>query len=64
MVVDCYSDAYFAELWGNENTQDPINSSSRALFVVIFDNFPLLWVSRIQTYITLYTLHYKYVALS
>ena len=29
-----------------------------------FSNFPLLWVSKIQTEISPYTLHYEYVALS
>ena len=24
LVVDCYSDAYFAGLWGHEDPQDPI----------------------------------------
>ena len=29
LVVDCYSDADFAGLWGNENHQDPICDRSR-----------------------------------
>ena len=64
MVVDCYDNAYFAGLWGHENPQDPIYARSRTIFVVTFANFPLLWVSKIQTEIALYTLHFEYVALS
>ena len=32
--------------------------------MVTFANFPLLWVSKLQTEISLSTLHYEYVALS
>ena len=64
LVVDCYADAYFAELWGHENPQDPICDRSRTGFVVNFSNFTLLWMSILQTEIALYTLHYEYVALS
>ena len=49
LVVDRYADEYFAGLWGHEDTQDPICAMSRTGFMVTFDNFPLLWVSKIQT---------------
>ena len=42
LVVDCYADADFAELWGHENPQDPICASSRTGFVITFANCPLL----------------------
>ena len=64
LVVDCYSDADFAGLWGHEDHQEPIFSSSRNGFFVTFANFPLLWVSKLQTYIALYILHSEYLALS
>ena len=32
--------------------------------MVTFANFPLLWVSKIQTEIAISTLHFEYVALS
>ena len=64
LVVDCYDDADFAGLWGHEDPQDPICAIIRTGFVVNFSNFPLLWVSKIQTEIALSTLHYEYVALS
>ena len=62
--MDCYADADFAGLWGNEDPQDPICDRSRTGFVVNFANFPLLWVSKIQTSIALSTLNSEYVALS
>ena len=64
LVVDCYADADFAGLWVNEDPQDPICAGSRTGFVVTFYNFTLLWVSKLQTYISIYTLHSEYVVLS
>ena len=64
IVVDCYSDADSAGLWGHENPQYPICARSRNVFVTIFDNCALLWVSKLQKYIYLYTLHSEFVALS
>ena len=43
-VVDCYVDAYFGSLWGHENPQDTNFDRNRDIFVVIFDNFSLLWL--------------------
>ena len=63
LVVDCYADSDFAELWGHENPQEPICARSRTGFVINFSNCPLLWVSKIQTEIALSTIHSKYVAL-
>ena len=63
LVVDCYTGAGFAGLWGHENIQDPIYAMSRTGFVVKFSKFPLLWVSKLQTEIYFSTLHSEYVAL-
>ena len=49
MVVDCYVDAYVEEIWGHENPQDTICEKIRTVFVLIFYNCPLLWVSNSQT---------------
>ena len=64
VVVDCYADAYFVVMWGHKNPQDPICARSRTGVVVNFDNFPLLWVSKLHTEISLSTLHSEYVELS
>ena len=53
LVVDCYADADFAGLWGHEDPQDPICARSITGFVVTFDNCNLLWVSKLQTCISL-----------
>ena len=63
LVVDCYADVDFAGLWGHEDPQDPICARSRTGFVVSFSNCNLLWMSKLQTEITLSTLHSEYVLL-
>ena len=60
----CYADADFEGLWGHEDPQESICARSRTGFVVTFSNYPLLWVSKIQTEIALSTLHSEYVSLS
>ena len=62
--MDCYANADFTGLWGHEYPQDPICARIRTGFVVTFANFPLLWLSKLQTDIALSTLHSEYVALS
>ena len=64
MVVDFYSDADFAGLWGHENLKDPFCYRSGNWFVVTFTNFPLLWVSKLQTEIALSILHSQYLELT
>ena len=64
LVVDCYADADLAGRWEPDNPHDHICDTSRTVFVVTFSNGPLLWVSKLQTYIALYTLHSEYMALS
>ena len=63
MVVDFYADIDFSRLCGHENPQDPIFDGSKNGFVVIFEFFPLLSVSKLQTEVALYTLHSEYVSL-
>ena len=64
LVVDCYADADFAGLWGHEDPQDHICARNKTGSVVTFSNCPLLWVSKLQTYIALSILHSNYVSLS
>ena len=64
LVVDFYADADFAGLWGHEYPQDSIFAISRTGFVVTFANFSLLWMSKLQTEISLSTLYSEYVVLS
>ena len=61
LVLDCYADAYFAGLWGHENTQDPICARINTVFLEFFSNCPLFWLSKIQIDIYISTLHSEYV---
>ena len=63
IVVDCYADANFVELWLHENPQDTICDRSRTRVLVTFENCLLLWVSKLQTNIDFSTLHSEYMVL-
>ena len=60
MAVDCYVDVYFGGMWVHGNTKDTICAKSRTGFVVTFTNFPLFWVSKIHTEISLSDLNSEY----
>lgn len=64
LSVDCYVDADFAGLYGTETSDDPICAKSRTGYIILLANCPLLWVSKLQTEVTLSTLESKFVALS
>ena len=63
IIVDWYVDADLVVLWVHGNPRDPIFVSSSTWFVVTFEKFPVLWVSKIQTYIFLYIIHSEYIEL-
>jgi histone deacetylase 1/2 len=64
MRLDCYVDADFAGLWNVENEQDPVCVKSRTGYCLTLGNCPLLWVSKLQTEVSLSTTEAEYIALS
>ena len=64
MTLNCYVDADFAGLWGQEDKQDPTCIKSRTGFMLEFSGCLLLWVSKLQTEIALSTTEVEYIALS
>ena len=64
MTLNCYVDADFAGLWGQEDRQDPTCVKSRTGFMLEFSGCLLLQVSKLQTEIALSTTEAKYIALS
>ena len=60
LTLDCYADADFADLWGQENDQDTVCVKSRTGYALLFDGCPLLWVSKLQTEIALSTMEAEY----
>ena len=47
-----------------EDDPDPISVKSRTEFVILFMGCPLLWISKLQTQISLSTMESEYIALS
>jgi hypothetical protein len=62
--VDCYVDSEFAGLYKAEHDQDPVSAKSRTGYFIKFCNFPILWVSKMQTQIAFSTMEAEYIALS
>ena len=64
LQLDCYVDADFAGLYNVESHDDPVCVKSRTGYVLTLGSCPLLWVSKLQTEVTLSTTEAEYVALS
>lgn len=56
LKLDCYSDADFAQLWNHKMPDDRNCLHSRTGYVITLSNFPIVWVSKMQTAITLLTM--------
>ena len=57
-------DADFAGLWNHEDDQDPVCVKSRTGYVLTLGGFPLHWVSKLQSEISLSTCEAEYIACS
>ena len=64
LKLDLYVDADFAGLWNHEDDQDPVCVKSRTGYVLTLGTFPLHWVSKLQSEISLSTCEAEYIALS
>jgi len=62
--VDCWVDADFCGLWGSEDPEDRTVAKSRTGFVITVAGCPLMWVSKLQTEVSVSTMMAEYVALS
>lgn len=62
--IECFVDASFAGDWLKERADDPLTVLSRTGYVIFYKNCPVIWVSKMQTEITLSTTESEYVALS
>ncbi len=62
--LDCYADADFADLWGQEETQDPVCVKSRSGYVITILDCPVHWVSKLQTQIACSTFESEYIWLA
>ena len=62
--VECYVDADFAGSYKAEDADKPVSVLSRTGYTIYFKGCPIIWVSKMQTEITLSTTEAEYVALS
>ncbi len=62
--IDCYPDADFAGLWNRDKKQDPHCVCSQTSYVISLSDYPVSWISKLQTEIELSTMEAEYVALS
>ena len=64
MIIDMYADADFSGLHTTEDKMDLVSVKIRFGVLLMFGNDPILWSSKLQSAIALYTLEAEYVALS
>lgn len=62
--IECYVDADFAGTYKPELSDKPESLLSRTGYTIYFKGCPIIWVSKMQTEITLSTTEAEYVALS
>ena len=62
--IDCYVDANFTGLHGQESENNPLSARSRTGYILFFCGCPLLWKSQLQIKMALSTFHVEYMALS
>jgi hypothetical protein len=62
--LDCYVDADFAGMYGQEVHTDPTSVKSRSGYIIMLGGCPLMWKSQLQSHIALSTLEAEYYALS
>jgi hypothetical protein len=62
--LDCFVDADFAGLWTENSSSEVTSVKSRTGYVILFANCPVLWVSKLQTEVSLSTTEAEYIALS
>jgi hypothetical protein len=62
--IQCYVDADFAGGFSAETSEDPVSVFSRTGYVIYYYGCPLIWVSKLQSEISLSTVEAEYIALS
>ena len=62
--IECFVDADFAGACDKQNSEDEENVLSRTGCVMKYANFPVLWMSKLQSEIALSTTESEYIALS
>ena len=64
LFMDCYVDADFLSLHEKEPWNDPVSVKSRTGFLLLINNCPIAWSSKLQDLIALSTMMAEHYALS
>ena len=62
--IEIFVDASFAGDWNKSWSQDPSSVFSRTGFIIFYAGCPIIWLSKLQTEISLSTTESEYIALS
>ena len=62
--IECLVDANFAGSWNKADSGNPETVLSRTGYIILIHGCPVIWFSKLQTEIALYTAEAKYTALS
>ncbi|KAL7474997.1 hypothetical protein ACHAW6_000933 [Cyclotella cf. meneghiniana] len=61
----CYGDADFSRNWNKEfKATDPSTAKSRSGWIVFFAACPIIWASKLQSQVALFTTEAEYIAMS
>ena len=60
--IDCYVDADFCGVWGSEDPEDSVVAKSQTGYILTLAGCPLMWVSKLQTEVSMPTMMAEYVA--
>ena len=63
-MIECCADAYLSESWCREDSDQVGSVLSITGYIIKSSNFPIVWVSKIQTEIALLTTEDAYISLS
>ena len=63
-IIDAYSNADYAGMYGIEDPTDPTSCRSRTGFLVTLGGNPLVWSSKLQSLVAMHTMEAKYIPLS
>ena len=62
--IGCYVDSEFARGWNKEEGKGPGSILCIVGYIIMYDNCPIIWASRLQTEIVFSKIEAKYIAIS
>ena len=63
-MIECYADYDWYGLWFREDADKVGSVLSRTGYIIKFENYPIVWVSKMQTDIDLSTTEAEYISMS